>query len=118
MRRTFQHPAGSTPPAWLTVASRLTLAVIFGLSILISSWGRVAPVAAQASTVTFSTAEVAPADSLAYAVMTLDEQSEQWRLADVLLDRAGIGQALEEELGQELRDEAGEDLPLDAFLGR
>ena len=35
----------------------------------------------------------------------------------MLLDRAGLGEALDEEIGSELRDEAGEDLPLDAFLG-
>ena len=93
------------------------LAVLFGLGVLVPSLGRVAPVAAQASTVSFSTAKVAPADSIAYLVMTLDDQSEQWRLAKVLLDRAGIGQALDEELGQSLQDEAGQDLPLDAFLG-
>jgi hypothetical protein len=74
-------------------------------------------VAAQATSVSFSTAEVAPADSIAYLVMTLNDESEQWRLADVLLDRAGLGEALDEEIGRELRNEAGEDLPLDAFLG-
>ncbi|MCC2627245.1 MAG: hypothetical protein K0S14_895, partial [Thermomicrobiales bacterium] len=69
------------------------------------------------TSVSFGTAEAAPADSLAYVVMTLNDESEQWRLADVLLDRAGLGEALDEEIGSELRDEAGEDLPLDAFLG-
>jgi hypothetical protein len=99
------------------MAGRVVFAVLFGLGVLVPSLGRVAPVAAQASTVSFSTAEVAPADSIAYLVMTLDDQSEQWRLADVLLDRAGLGEALDQEIGSELRDEAGEDLPLDAFLG-
>ena len=113
MRRTLRHPAALIQSAWLSVAGRVTLAVIFGLGILVPSFGGVAPAAAQASTVSFSTAEVAPADSIAYLVMTLNDESEQWRLADALLDRAGLGQALEEEL----RDEAGEDLPLDAFLG-
>jgi len=103
--------------SWLSIAGRGTLAVTFGLGILVPSLGRVSPVAAQASTVSFSTAEVAPADSLAYVVMTTDDESEQWRLADELLDRAGIGPALEEEIGKELKGEGGEDLPLDAFLG-
>ena len=102
---------------WAAIAGRVALAVLFGLGVLVPSLGRVAPVAAQATSVSFSTAEVAPADSIAYLVMTLDDQSEQWRLADVLLDRAGLGEALDEEIGSELRDEAGEDLPLDAFLG-
>ncbi len=113
MRRTLRHPAALTRSTWLAGAGRVTLAVIFGLGIIVPSLGSVVPVAAQASTVSFSTAEVAPADSIAYLVMTLDDESEQWRLADALLDRAGLGEALEEEL----RDEAGEDLPLDAFLG-
>jgi hypothetical protein len=117
MRRTLRHPAALSQSVWLAGAGRVMLAVLFGLGILVPSFGRVAPVAAQASTVSFSTAEVAPADSLAYLVMTLDDESEQWRLADELLDRAGIGQALEEELGEEFRNETGEDLPLDAFLG-
>jgi len=103
--------------SWLSIAGRGTLAVTFGLGILVPSLGRVSPVAAQASTVSFSTAEVAPADSLAYVVMTTDDESEQWRLADELLDRAGIGPALEEEISKELKGEGGEDLPLDAFLG-
>jgi hypothetical protein len=99
------------------VAGRVALAVLFGLGLLVSSLGGVAPVAAQATSVSFSTAEAAPADSIAYLVMTLDDESEQWRLADVLLDRAGLGEALDEEIGNELRDGAGQDLPLDAFLG-
>jgi hypothetical protein len=115
MRRTPRHPAARIQLARLTATGRVTLAVIFGLSFLIPSLGRVAPVAAQASTVSFSTAEAAPADSLAYIVMTLDDESEQVRLADVLLDRAGLGKVIDEEIGNELRDEAGEDLPLTRF---
>jgi hypothetical protein len=99
------------------VAGRATLAVLLGLGMLVPVLGHAAPVAAQASTVSLSTAEVAPADSIAYVVTTLDDQSEQWRLADVLLDRAGLGEALDAELGEAMKDEAGEDLPLDAFLG-
>jgi len=99
------------------MAGRVALAVLFGLGVLVPSLGLVAPAAAQATSVSFGTAEAAPADSLAYVVMTLNDESEQWRLADVLLDRAGLGEALDEEIGSELRDEAGEDLPLDAFLG-
>jgi hypothetical protein len=102
---------------WAAMAGRVALAVFFGLGILVPSLGRAVPVAAQATSVTFGTAEAAPADSIAYLVVTLDDQSEQWRLADVLLDRAGLGEALDEEIGNELRDETGEDLPLDAFLG-
>jgi hypothetical protein len=99
------------------MAGRVAFIVLFGLGVLVPSLGRVVPVAAQATSVSFSTAEAAPADSIAYLVMTLDDQSEQWRLADVLLDRAGLGEVVDEEIGSELRDETGEDLPLDAFLG-
>jgi len=102
---------------WTATAGRVALAVLFGLGVLVPALGRVAPVAAQATSVSFSTAEAAPADSIAYLVMTLNDQSEQWRLADVLLDRAGLGEVLDQEIGSELRDETGADLPLDAFLG-
>src|SRR5215212_9552167 len=117
MPRTLRRRSGSPHATWVAKGGRVALAVLFGLGVLVPSLGRVAPVAAQATSVSFSTAEVAPADSIAYLVMTLDDQSEQWRLADVLLDRAGLGEALDQEIGSELRDETGEDLPLDAFLG-
>jgi Protein of unknown function (DUF3352) len=117
MPRTLPRSSGSAHRTGAAIAGRVALAVLFGLGVLVPSLGRVAPVAAQATSVSFSTAEVAPADSIAYLVMTLDDQSEQWRLADILLDRAGLGEALDEEIGSELRDETGDDLPLDAFLG-
>src|SRR5215207_8857821 len=117
MPRTLHRRFSSPRVTWAAVAGRMALAVLFGLGLLVPSLAGVAPVAAQATTVSFSTAEAAPADSIAYLVLTLNDESEQWRLADVLLDRAGLGEALDEEIGSELRDEAGEDLPLDAFLG-
>ena len=117
MPRTLRRRSGSPHVMWAAMAGRVALAVLFGLGVLVPSLGRFAPVAAQATSVSFSTAEVAPADSIAYLVMTLNDESEQWRLADVLIDRAGLGEALDEEIGSELRDEAGEDLPLDSFLG-
>jgi Protein of unknown function (DUF3352) len=117
MPQKLQRRSGSSYRTRAAVAGRVALAVLFGLGVLVPSLGGVAPVAAQATSVSFSTAEVAPADSIAYLVMTLNNESEQWRLADVLLDRAGLGEAIDEEIGSELQDEAGEDLPLDAFLG-
>jgi hypothetical protein len=117
MPRTLWSRSGSPPVMWTATAGRVALAVLFGLGVLVPALGRVAPVAAQATSVSFSTAEAAPADSIAYLVMTLNDQSEQWRLADVLLDRAGLGEVLDQEIGSELRDETGADLPLDAFLG-
>ncbi len=117
MPRTLQRRSGSAYKTGAARAGRAALAILFGLGALVPFLGRVAPVSAQATSVSFSTAEAAPADSIAYLVMTLDDQSEQWRLADVLLDRAGLGEVIDEEIGSELRDETGEDLPLDAFLG-
>jgi hypothetical protein len=117
MPRTLQRRSGSPHTTWAAMAGRMALAVLFGLGLLVPSLVGATPAAAQATTVSFSTAEAAPADSIAYLVLTLNDESEQWRLADVLLDRAGLGEALDQEIGSELRDEAGEDLPLDAFLG-
>jgi hypothetical protein len=98
-------------------AGRVVLAGLFVVGLLASAAGPAAPVGAQTSTVSYSTAEAAPADAVAYLVATLDDQSDQWRLADALLDRAGVGEAIEEAMAEELSDESGEDLPLDAFLG-
>jgi len=117
MPRTLQRRPGYAYRTGAAIAGRVALVVLFGLGILVPSLGRVAPVGAQASSVSFSTAEVAPADSIAYLVMTLDDQSEQWRLADELLNRTGLGEALHKELESGLHDEAGNDLPIDAFLG-
>ena len=75
------------------------------------------PVAAQSATVSFSTAELAPADAFAYSVMTLDNKSDQWLLSEELLRRAGFGEAIDQALSEELTDENGKPLPLDAFMG-
>jgi hypothetical protein len=75
------------------------------------------PVAAQTASVTFSTAELAPADAFAYSVMTLDNESEQWLLSEELLRRAGFGEAIDQAISEELTDEDGNPLPLDAFMG-
>jgi hypothetical protein len=91
--------------------------MLFGLCMASPALTSVAPAAAQATTVSFSTAELAPADAIGYIVSTTDEQSEQWQLADTLLDRAGLGAALDELAAEELTDESGQNLPLDAFLG-
>jgi hypothetical protein len=110
LRRRF-----STAPA--SAASRLALATLLAILTLSPALGQIVPVSAQASTVSFSTAEAAPADAFAYIVTTTDDESEQWRLADVLLDRAGLGDVIDEAMAEELSDDSGEELPLDAFLG-
>ncbi len=111
------RPRAHTPARWTTVASRVSLAIVLAVVMLAPSLALGAGVAAQASTVSFSTAEVAPADAFAYVVSTTDNESAQWQLADDLIDRAGFGEALDEALAEELSDESGEDLPLDAFMG-
>jgi len=75
------------------------------------------PASAQVTESNFPTAAVAPEDALAYFVFSLDDESEQWQLGEELLDRAGLGDALNELREEALRDAAGNDLPLDAFLG-
>jgi Protein of unknown function (DUF3352) len=95
-------------------AGRVALAIFFGFALIAPGFAIAAPAAAQAATVSFSTAEATPADAIAYLVTTTDDQSEQWRQADVLLDRSGVGEALEASLAEEM---GGEDIPLDAFLG-
>ncbi|MGH2614526.1 MAG: hypothetical protein ACRDJC_04760, partial [Thermomicrobiales bacterium] len=117
MTRAPQRPPLALSVSPISSAGRALLAVLIGIGILFPTLGRGGSVSAQASTVSFSTAEAAPADSFAYVVTTTDDQSEQWRLADELIDRAGFGEALDEALAEELSDETGEDLPLDAFLG-
>ncbi|MDQ3227966.1 MAG: DUF3352 domain-containing protein [Chloroflexota bacterium] len=117
MPRAPQRFLALLPVAWTATVGRVSLAVLFALAMLVPVLGRAIPAAAQASTVSFSTAEAAPADSVAYLVTTLNDESEQWRLADVLIDRAGFGDALDQARAEEMTDESGEALPLDAFLG-
>src|SRR3954452_1904378 len=117
MPRTLRRRSGSPHVMWAGRAGRVALSVLFGLGVLVPTLAQVTPVAAQATSVSFSTAEAAHADSLAYLVMTLDDQSEQWRLANDLIDRAGLGEAIDQEIGSQLHDETGADIPLDAFLG-
>ncbi|MBA3451285.1 MAG: DUF3352 domain-containing protein [Chloroflexia bacterium] len=95
----------------------MALAVLVALAMLLPGIGRASPAFAQASTISFSTADAAPADSFAYLVTALNDESEQWRLADVLIDRAGFGEALDKARAEEMTDESGQPLPLDAFLG-
>lgn len=107
-------------PAWTQVTAaggRVALSALFIAGMAVPALSHAAPVAAQEGPLTFSTAEAAPADAVTYIVATLDDRSEQWRLADTLLDRAGLGEAIDKAVAEGLQDEAGQDLPLDAFLG-
>jgi hypothetical protein len=99
------------------MALRLALAGLLAMLTMSPALAPAIPALAQESSLAFTTAEAAPADAFAYVVTTTDDESAQWLLADELLDRAGLGEAIDEALAEELSDESGEDLPLDAFLG-
>jgi hypothetical protein len=107
-------------PAWkpiIAAVGRMTIALLFVAGMVAPLVLGAAPAAAQASTVSFSTAEAAPADAVAYAVASTDDRSDQSRLAKELLDRAGLGEAIDKAIASGLQDESGQKLPLDAFLG-
>ncbi len=97
--------------------TRLATAALFVAGSSVPLLTAAIPVAAQSATVSFSTAELAPADAFAYSVMTLDNRSDQWLLSEKLLRRAGFGEAIDQALSEELTDENGKPLPLDAFMG-
>lgn len=109
--------AASGPTFAVGAAARVALAVLLAMLTLAPTLASAAPALAQDSSVAFTTAEAAPADSFAYVVTTTDDESAQWMLADELLDRAGFGEAIDEAVAEELSDDSGENLPLDAFLG-
>lgn len=58
------------------VLGRAALSVVFVTGLTAPALMHAAPAAAQPVTVSFSTAAAAPADSLAYIVSTLDNDSE------------------------------------------
>ena len=97
--------------------TRLATAALFVAGSSVPLLTAAIPVSAQSTSVSFSTAELAPADAFAYSVMTLDNQSDQWLLSEELLRRAGFGEAIDQALSEEMTDENGNPLPLDAFMG-
>lgn len=111
----LQSPPGGR--GWIGALGRVAMSTVFVAGLSVPALASALPVAAQAGTVSFTTAEAAPADAVSYTVTTTDDRSEQWRLADTLLDRAGLGEAIDQAVAEEMKDESGQDLPLDAFLG-
>src|SRR3954469_1764359 len=103
------------PPraTWAAAAGRLGVTTLVTVGLIAPTLSHAAPVAAQAATVTFSTADAAPANSVAYVVMTTDDKSEQCRLMTDLLVRIGVADAIDQEVSQELKDENGKPLPVD-----
>ncbi len=74
------------------------------------------PRVAQAQTESLSTAQVTPESALVYAAVNLDRESGQWALADELLDRAGLGEALDQAV-TDADVGAAEQATLDAIFG-
>src|SRR3954467_1370748 len=105
------------PPraTWAAKVGRIGVTALVTVGLIVPTLSHAAPATAQ--TVSFSTAEAAPADSVAYVVMTTDDKSEQWSLMNDLLDRIGVSEALQQEFTQQLKDDNGKPLPVDAFLG-
>lgn len=73
--------------------------------------------AAQVTASDYPTASVTPEDALAYFVLELDEESDQWSQAVALVERAGFADTLEQARNDILQDAAGNDVPLDSILG-
>jgi hypothetical protein len=68
---------------------------------------------AQEVATAFTTLTAAPEDAVAYFNVPLDEASEQWALAQELLERAGLADVL----AQAQADAGLEDVPLDSLFG-
>lgn len=65
----------------------------------------------------FATAAVVPDDVLSYTVVPLRDNDDQWEQAASLLERAGLGPALDELRTDALGAGNSGELPLDLFLG-
>ena len=121
MRSAFGQTRGSRTTETRRHRARALLSGLLVLTVLatagVASIGTTVPVAAQVVDSDFPTAAVAPEDALAYLVFILDTESDQWQLASDLLNRAGLGDLLEQARDEALTDAAGNDLPLDVFLG-
>lgn len=117
MHSVAREPRSSNGKRFVRTAQRTGLCVLVGLGVTLPQMLSTPGVSAQEATISFSTAELAPADAVAYAVITLDNNSDQWLLSDELLDRAGFGEAIDKAVIEEMTDEDGNPLPLDAFLG-
>src|SRR5262249_37318102 len=86
---------------WTAIAGRLGVISLVMVGLIAPGLTLATPAAAQTATVSFSTAEAAPADSVAYVVTTLDDKSEQWRMMTDLLDRMGVADAIKQSIDQE-----------------
>lgn len=90
--------------------------VVILITIVVGNLVWINPTSAQA-TEPFATAAVVPDDVLSYTVVPLRGNDDQWQQAVVLLERAGLGPALDELRADALGADNGGELPLDLFLG-
>lgn len=94
--------------AALSLAGMMTLTVIAG--------GREA--VAQTASVGTAAATISPADSILYVGFSLDTESDQWKLTEELLQRAGVEETGSEILGDVSSGATGQAIGNDqAFLG-
>jgi hypothetical protein len=88
-----------------------TFAIAVVLSLFASTFAVVAATSgASAQVDTFGTAEVTPESALVYVRANLDTGSDQWTLADELLDRSGISEVSGEEISLDMISEVEPDI--------
>jgi hypothetical protein len=96
----------------LSAGLAMTLLVLLGSAAI----GAAPRAAAQPSARDFATSEVTPDDVLAYINIPLDQESEQWALAQELLDRSGLSEAFQASMEESTGGQSLEDLPLDVIV--
>ena len=93
-----------------------SVSVLLFFVLITGNLSAIAPAAAQA-TEPFTTATVVPQDVVSYTVLPLRDDSDQWAQALTLLDRAGLGPALQDVEDEILGTGTDAELPLELFLG-
>lgn len=108
--------AGTPRRPW--VAGALALLLVLAMSAT-AVFGGVRTARAQVESLT--TAEIVPETALIYAAMTLDRESAQWQQSLDLLERAGLGEAIEQARDEMLTDLTADGMDFDQdiapFLG-
>lgn len=108
-------PGGITPRRPAT-STRALLVITLLFFAVVGNMVGINPTAARA-TEPFATAAVVPDDVLSYTVVPLGNNNDQWDQALALLERAGLGPALDDLRADALGGDNGDELPLDLFLG-
>lgn len=111
----MQMAVGRSPGSKVPCAFTPLLSLLLVVALLSGNVLAAIPIAAQEAE-SFATATVVPVDVVAYTVVPLQEDAAQWTQALALLERAGLGQEL-----QQIRDEAlgadDSELALELLLG-